>query len=221
MSSAPRPVEVVPTAARFVAVVPVKPPVHAKSRLGQVPDQDRVALATAFALDVVSACRRCSEVAEVLVVTDDAAFATRVRTVGALAIPDGVAGDLNGTLALAVAEATRRWPHLHPVALCADLPALRSEDLQAVLAQVGAELDRSWFVADAEGSGTTLYAAGAGRFAPRFGHGSGAAHRALGVQEVVTAGPSLRRDVDDLGALREAATLGLGEHSRLAAAGLV
>lgn len=190
---------------RYAVLIPVKPPAIGKSRLLGV--ADRRALAEAFALDTVAACVAASAVAEVLVVTDDVPFATRLTGLGTRAIPDGVAGDLNGTLRQAAAEAHRRWPELRPVAICADLPALRSADLDRVLQRAGAH---PAFVPDAAGVGTTLYAAAYDEFDPRFGPGSREAHLDAGAREIADAAPSVRRDVDDADDLRDAVALGVG-----------
>lgn len=190
---------------RYVLIVPVKPPAVGKSRLHGV--ADRRALAEAFALDTVAACLDATTVGRVLVVTDDAEFSAHLSALGASAIPDGVADDLNGTLRQAAAEARRRWPDLTPAALCADLPALRPGDLDEVLGRAG---DGPWFVPDAAGVGTTLYSAAYDDFDPRFGPGSRAAHADAGAREVADAAPSVRRDVDDADDLRDAIDLGVG-----------
>lgn len=192
---------------RYVVVVPVKPPTIGKSRLLGPTDAQRRRLAEAFALDTVAACLGSDLVDEVLVATDDAAFSTRFATLGCATIPDGDTTDLNSALRQAVAEARRRWPRSRPVALCADLPALRSADLDTALAQstTGAR-----FVADAAGTGTTLYLAAYDAFDPRFGVGSRAAHLAAGAQEVTGELATLRHDVDDLDDLRSVLTLGVG-----------
>ena len=190
---------------RFVLLVPVKPPSVGKSRLRGV--ADRRALAEAFALDTVAACLDADLVGRVLVVTDDAEFSAHLSALGASAIPDGVADDLNGTLRQAAAEARRRWPDLIPVALCADLPALRPADLDEVLGLVGGD---PWFVPDAAGVGTTLYGAAYDAFAPRFGPGSRQAHADAGARELADAPASVRRDVDDADDLADAIRLGVG-----------
>lgn len=191
---------------RFAALVPVKPPARGKSRLVGLPGDRRRALAEAFALDTVAACLAGRRVGAVLVATDDASFAARLAALGCPSIPDGVTGDLNASLRQAAAEARRRWPDLQPVALCADLPALRPADLDAALAEVG---DEPSYVPDAAGLGTTLYTADWDRFDPRFGPGSREAHDrqafAVGVDAT-----TLRRDVDDLDDLRAAVALGVG-----------
>lgn len=199
----------------YVAVVPVKPPTIGKSRLRGPTDLQRRQLAEAFALDTVAACLATGRVAEVLVATDDAGFATRFAALGCATIPDGDTTDLNSALRQAVAEARRRWPSLVPVALCADLPALRAADLDSALA--GVTTTSPAFVADAAGTGTTLYLAPYADFDPRFGVDSRQAHRSAGAQEIAGELTTLRHDVDDLDDLRSALELGVGaETARLA-----
>lgn len=193
----------------YAVVVPVKPPARGKSRLVGLPDDQRRALAEAFALDTLDACRAARRVGAVLVATDDAGFAAALTALGVPAVPDGVSGDLNASLHQAAAEAVRRWPGLRPVALCADLPALRPAELDAALAAVTARGEQPAYVADADGTGTTLYTAPFETFAPRFGPGSAGRHDelALPVRGELS---SLRRDVDDLADLRAALALGVG-----------
>jgi 2-phospho-L-lactate guanylyltransferase len=196
---------------QYAALIPVKPPAIGKSRLADAGQESRRALAEAFALDTVAACVASLAVARVLVVTDDVHVASLVGDLGAASLPDGVSGDLNGTLRQAAAEAARRWPELRPVALCADLPALRASDLDATLARV--LTPHPWFVPDAAGVGTTMYAAACEEFDPRFGPGSRDEHRQAGAQELVDVPASLRRDVDDLDDLRDAVALGVGRYT--------
>jgi len=203
----------------WLAIVPVKPPARGKSRL-DLPDAERRALAAAFALDTATAARLAGSVAVVLAVTDDAAFASELSRLGCEVLPDGVGDDLNGTLRQAAAEGRRRWPGLRPVALCADLPALRPTDLDAAL-EAARTAEGPSYVADAEGIGTTLYAASYADFAPRFGAGSAAAHRAAGAHALPGGLDSLRRDVDTATDVRTAAALGLGAHSAAAVARLL
>ncbi len=202
----------------YAVVVPVKPPTIGKSRLHGLTDLERRALAEAFALDTVAACLRTEAVAQVLVATDDAAFSRRFTDLGCATVPDGDTSGLNSALRQAAAEARRRWPSLLPVALCADLPALRPDDLAAALRQ--ADGSHPAFVADADGEGTTMYAGSLTHFAPRFGVGSREAHRGAGAREITGDLASLRRDVDDLDDLRDARLLGLGPHTERLAAGL-
>lgn len=195
----------------YVVVVPVKPPAVGKSRLSGVPAGRRRELAAAFALDTVAACLATPSVAAVMAVTDDARFARRLADAGCAVLPDGHSGDLNASIRLAAAEAVRRWPGLRPVALCADLPALTPTDLATALGQLTEQ--GSWFVADAAGTGTTMYAAPIADFDPRFGPGSRGAHLGAGAREIEGALPTLRQDVDDPVDLERARALGLGSHT--------
>jgi 2-phospho-L-lactate guanylyltransferase len=203
---------VVTDGAQYVVLIPVKPPGIGKTRLVGVPVEQRVALATAFAIDTVSVCLATPGVAQVLVTTDDARFAASLAALGADACPDGGHG-LNPALVQAAAEAARRWPGLRPVALCADLPALRPSDLATALASAAG---RTSYVSDAAGTGTTLYTASYDDFDPRFGVGSAAAHIAAGAEPVAGDLPGLRYDVDDLVSLQAAVALGVGPATRSA-----
>ena len=208
----------------FAVLLPVKPPAHGKSRLVGLPpaaltDEGRVALATAFALDTAAACLAASAVGAVLAVTDDARFASSLVALGCAAIPDGVSEDLNGSLRLAAAEAVRRWPGLRPVALCGDLPALRPRDLDAALSAASAA-GGACFVADAAGTGTTLYSAPVADFAPSYGVDSARLHAASGARALDGELVSLRHDVDTLEDLRAVVPLGLGARTTLVAARL-
>ncbi len=199
-------------ALRFVVLVPVKPPTQGKSRLVGLPDEQRAVLATAFARDTVTAALAARRVAVVMVVTDDAEFAATAAADGCATLPDGVTGDLNGSLVQAALEAGRRWPSYAVAALCADLPALRSTDLDEALGRVPA--DGAGFVTDAGGEGTTTYAAASAElFVPRFGPGSRNAHAASGTVEIAGELSSLRQDVDDVGDLGRAMVLGVGAHT--------
>lgn len=195
----------------FAVIVPVKSPSHGKSRLGELPDDRRRELATAFALDTVTAAAATPGVVAVLAVTDDFRFATQLGAVGCEVIPDGVGEDLNATLVQAAAEAERRWPGTRPVAVLADLPCLRPDELEEVLAAV--PVDAAGFVRDQAGTGTTVYAAPGAAFSPRFGPDSARRHLQAGAIEVELAAPSVRRDVDDLGDLAAALVLGVGVHT--------
>ena len=198
---------------RHGVVVPVKRLAAAKSRLASLGDDVRRELVAAFLGDTVSALLDTSCIARLLVVTDDVSLADWLRGLGVEAIPDGSADDLNDSLVQGMAELLRREPGLRPTAVCADLPALRPEQLSEVLATV--EPERAAFAADAAGVGTTLYTApDLARFAPRFGVRSRAAHLDAGAVELdTTRAPSVARDVDTPDDLRAALELGVGHRT--------
>lgn len=196
-----------------VLLVPVKPPAVGKSRLRGTTASQRRDLAAAFALDTVTAALATPGVARVLAVTDDARFALHLAAAGCEVLPDGPSGELNTSLELAAAEAARRWPELRPVAMCADLPALRPDDLERALASAAAA--PAAFVSDTARVGTTMYSAEYAGFRPRFGGESRRSHLEGGAVEVEGDLASLRADVDDLDDLALARSLGLGPHTRM------
>ncbi len=208
------------TPLRFCLLVPAKPAARAKSRLAPLGEEVRRSLASAFVTDTVTAALASARVGAVLVVTDDHVLARELRAKGVDVVPDGLGDDLNGSLVQAAAEGRRRWPDLAPAALCADLPALRPSELTAAL-DVAAGHPAS-FVRDADGEGTTLFAATSpDAFEPRFGAGSRDAHRAGGAHEVVeVAVPTLRRDVDTPADLDDAVRLGVRTRTAEVVAGL-
>jgi 2-phospho-L-lactate guanylyltransferase len=202
---------------RFAVLLPVKPPAFAKSRLRDLGDQARRDLATAFAVDTAAAALACPLVERVLVVTDDHELAGGLVGLGVDVIPDGTTDDLNGTLVLAAAEMHRRHPGLHLAALCADLPALRPDELGLALA--AASREEMSFVADAHGVGTTVVTAPRpALFRPRFGPASRRRHLDAGAHEVEGIDvPSVRLDVDDRDDLSAALRLGVGPRTSLVA----
>ncbi|MFI6582080.1 2-phospho-L-lactate guanylyltransferase [Embleya sp. NPDC050493] len=191
-------------------VVPVKPLSIAKSRLaGTIGPGHRPELALAFALDTVRAALTCVRVHGVLVVTDDVRVAREIRALGADVVAD-VGGGLNAALAHGARSAGAERPRTGVAALSADLPALRAEELDRVLA--AATFARRAFLADAAGVGTTLLTAAAGvPLAPGFEGRSRARHLASGAIELTPHDvDSVRRDVDTGEDLRAAIGLGVG-----------
>lgn len=191
----------------FVILLPVKSPGTGKTRMTSLTDADRARLAGSFAIDALDACLATPGVAEVMVVSDDADFATVLASRGARTCADPEQG-LNAALRHAADVVRADRPDLRPVALLADLPALSPADLAAALGFASAA-SGACFVQDADGTGTTLYTAPYDAFEPRFGPGSAQRHSA---HAVAVPGPltTLRRDVDDLDGLQEAIALGVG-----------
>ena len=197
----------------FALVVPVKTLTRAKSRLTGFSDDVRRALVTAFALDALAAATSCPAVGSVAVVTDEPDLAGLVRDLGCDVLPDEGAGDLNRVLQRAVLALRPCGP---VAAMLGDLPCLLPEDLEQAL---GSVQDKG-FVADAEGTGTTLVAVrDPATFATHFGPASRIAHLAAGMAEVTLELPSLRRDVDTAVDLAAARLLGVGPRTAAVLAG--
>ena len=185
---------------RSRVLVPVKPPAFAKSRLATLGDAARRDLAAAFAVDTVDrragvrrrrrGCPRGDR--------RPRAGARAAPTSASTVIPDGTTDDLNGTLVLAAAEMHRRRPDLRLVALCADLPALRPDELARALPRP--RRPAMSFVADADGVGTTAVVARGPRRLPARRSGPARARRTstparteIDAVDVPTAAPRRRR----------------------------
>lgn len=194
-------------------VIPVKALARAKSRLAGVTAADRAAIVLAMAADTTQAALACPAVSTVIVVSDDREVRIALESLGVIVLPDRPAAGLNAALAYGAEHAVALHPRDGRAALTADLPALKAAELTGALAVASAAGQA--FVADAAGSGTTLYAAAPWvPFAPCFGPMSRARHRLAGVAEVdLTAATGLRQDVDTLADLRAAAGIGLGRRT--------
>ncbi|MGN6780834.1 MAG: 2-phospho-L-lactate guanylyltransferase [Marmoricola sp.] len=194
-----------------VLLVPVKAWPRAKTRL-RVAGVRSPALAASFAADALAAAVEARRVAEVVVVTD----VPDLRPAGVTVLGDRGRGDLNAALRAAAEEVRRRRPDAAVAAMCADLPCLRAEDLDDALTEA---TGRRAFVADADGTGTTLLVAAPGDVLdPHFGRHSALAHRASGAVEISAPLATLRRDVDTDTDLHQALVLGVGPSTRSALA---
>lgn len=191
----------------FAVLVPLKRPDRAKTRLARSGVSQHQRLAVAFAWDTIAAAAASPVVAGVWVVTD----AADLVPANAHHLADEGGGDLNQALARAAAAIRRSQPSLGIAALCADLPALVSDDLTDALTACGA--DRS-FVADKAGTGTTLLIAPTGTdLAPAFGDGSAGRHERSGAVALADTLATLRLDVDTAEDLAHAREVGVGRHT--------
>lgn len=193
-------------------VVPVKVLTRAKSRLTGLAPPARRRLALAFACDVVSVALACPVVRRVVVVTGDEGAAAALRALGAHVVDEPAGGGLNAALTHADALLRADPPGRAGVAaLSADLPALRSDDLAAVLER--AESHGRTLVADADDDGTTVLLVTDGSpLDPRYGPGSSGRHRAAGAVPI-PASAGVHRDVDTAAHLREVLRWGVGPHT--------
>ncbi|WP_245160876.1 2-phospho-L-lactate guanylyltransferase [Blastococcus sp. CT_GayMR16] len=188
---------VVPAKRLAVAKTRLRPLTHA---LGPAHGE----LVLALLADTVAAAVACPAVAEVVVVTDDPAATDVVHGLGARTVTDEPDRGLNPALEHGARSAA--GPAV--AALSSDLAALRPEELAAALEAATAFLRA--FVADAQGTGTTLLTAVGVPLDPGFGPGSAQAHRTSGARALTGSWPGLVRDVDTDADLDAALLLGAG-----------
>jgi 2-phospho-L-lactate guanylyltransferase len=191
--------------AGWTIAVAIKPLTAAKSRLrGSLSPEQRATLANAMAADVLAAVGDATTVVRRLVVTADRGAARAARDLGAGVILEPEATGLNAAFARAIAHVGDAPLGL----LVGDLPGITAAAIDRALAAVPAT--RPAVIGDADGKGSVLLAARSARLLqPRFGPDSRARHIAVGASDGTDWwADDLRRDVDDLAALKHIAAGG-------------
>ena len=193
-------------------VLPVKVLSAAKSRLAAgVPAPGELALA--FFLDALAAAVETPRVGRVVVATSDDRVRASAESLGAVVIDDDGHPGIN---------AAAQWGAAHcghgrgVAVIVSDLPCLTPLSLETALA--AAEQHATSFLADLDGTGTTIWCATAPNAVdPHFGSDSRSAHLASGAVDLVAehteALQDLERarcDVDTDQALQRARDLGVG-----------
>jgi 2-phospho-L-lactate guanylyltransferase len=217
-----------PLSESWVAVVPVKDPARAKSRLGGgggsgsgdaggwASEADRAGLAQAFAQDVLGALQGAPSVSRVVVITGSHENSRLAEALSCESLADPTTS-LNDAIRFAADSISGEEP------IClwvSDLPCLQSADVETVLAQAAAVFARGQvqeergrtqaFVADDKSVGTTALLARAPKYlTPHFGLNSAATHEAAGATPLPGT-PRARLDVDTQDDLRRAIALGVG-----------
>ncbi|MFI5609433.1 2-phospho-L-lactate guanylyltransferase [Amycolatopsis sp. NPDC051903] len=193
-------------------VVPLKHPREGKSRLrGALAGVAHAELVLALAYDTLAAVTSVAAVRRVLVVAADPAAVSELAGLGVELVKESRDGGLNEALRHGEALLRDGDPGGVVGALQADLPALRAGDFAAALAEAAG---RRAFVADRQGTGTTLLLSAPGApLGPRFGAGSAQRHTASGATALAAGLVSLRSDVDTSDDLRHAAALGVGKRT--------
>ncbi|MBF6250868.1 2-phospho-L-lactate guanylyltransferase [Nocardia farcinica] len=199
------------------ALIAVKRLDQAKSRLAdRLRPEHRARLVLAMLADTMTATTSVPGIAAVTVVTPDAAVADLARSLGGHVHPEPAADSadsLNAALAAAAAGVRARHGGVDLLALQADLPALRPEELADVLAT--APRGGRAIVTDHAGTGTAALLVGdGGELAPAFGPDSARRHIAAGAVDLPGEWPGLRRDVDTAADLERAVELGAGSSTR-------
>ena len=192
-------------------IIAVKRLTAAKSRLSALFDADaRERVVLAMLVDTITAARDAPGVRSVTVVTPDPRASRAARDLGAGVVADltdpNHPDPLNNAILAACLPVSATTPNI--VVVQGDLPALRSVELSAALAE--AAQHRRSFVPDRQGTGTAALFAFGVPLDPRFGVDSARRHRESGAVELVGTWPGLRCDIDTPDDLAEARILGLG-----------
>uniref|UniRef100_UPI001E370F9D 2-phospho-L-lactate guanylyltransferase n=1 Tax=Amycolatopsis sp. CA-128772 TaxID=2073159 RepID=UPI001E370F9D len=195
-------------------VVPMKHPRDGKSRLrGAVAADRHPELVLALAADTLAAVLSAGRVRRVLLVAADPEAVGELAGLGVEVevVVEPAERSLNAAFRHGEALLKADDPAAVVGALQADLPALSAGDLTAALTEAAGHRA---FVADRQGTGSTLLLAAPGApLDPRFGPGSARQHAASGAIALRQALPSLRSDVDTPDDLAHVRALGVGKHT--------
>lgn len=204
------------------AVIAVKSLDRAKSRLAdRLPPRERARLVLAMLTDTVRAATEVGQLASVTVVTPDPVVAEQASRLGARMHPEPMTGSgaaddpdgLNSALRAAAEALRQRHGAVDLLALQADLPALRANELAGML--TAAPVHARSVVVDHAGTGTAALLARAGvALEPAFGPGSARRHIDGGAVALDGDWPGLRLDVDTAADLDRAIELGTGAETR-------
>ena len=135
-----------------VALLPAKPLLWAKTRLGPLlDDQARMALACAMFTDVLDALCGATGLDAVVVVTADPTLAALARQASAVVIDEGASRGLNGAVSLGTDAAVRLGASAVLVVL-SDVPLVTASDVDELLAR--APRRGALVVPSKEGTGT-------------------------------------------------------------------
>ncbi|MGV9613449.1 2-phospho-L-lactate guanylyltransferase [Nocardia xishanensis] len=200
------------------AVIAVKSLDLAKTRLAdRLRPEHRARLVLAMLADTVAAAATVPLVRSVTVVTPDPVVAELAGGLGAHVHPEPRIADsdgLNTALSDAADALRRRHGAVELLALQADLPALRPEELADMLTV--APVGKRAVVVDHAGTGTAALVVrdGVAPLDPRFGADSARRHIAAGAADLTGHWPGLRLDVDTAADLDLAVELGAGDATR-------
>ena len=203
------------------ALVAVKHLDGAKSRLAlDFGTEDRARLTLAMLADTLTALANSPAIASLTVVTPDPRVAETARRFGADLVPDPPASvtaadeRLNAALSHAANRLRARIRGADIVAVQADLPALRSQEVTEML--VAAPVGHRAVVIDHHGAGTSALVLRDAdqQLRPRFGAESARRHLDSGAVALGGDWPGLRLDADTASDLSEAVVLGIGAHTR-------
>ncbi len=203
----------------WTVVLPVKSLDLAKTRLD--PEGRRGALALAFFRDCLAAVVASPRVGAVIVVTSDQVISTIAADSGCTVVDDGGHPGINAAAAWAAASTGAKAP---VAVMVSDLPCLTPDAMTALLDVALREAHPTAFLADADGTGTTMWLRSTGSgIDSQFGPDSAAAHRRSGAADLAatTLGSVIapaRRDVDTDDDLARAVGLGVGAHTLAALA---
>jgi len=187
--------------------LPLKQFATGKSRLSTIPDDFRVSLIKAMAIDLIDVLLQIPQIATITIVGVDHKQLTSVTTSRLNSFPILEPIDINSDLQLAVGESKRIAIFLP------DLPSAEATEVSQALSL--ASTNQTSFIADKNSIGSTAFFSTVGKVATHFGINSAAAHRSAGTIELIDPQfKGIKADCDDWSDLLAIDTQDLGHATR-------
>ncbi len=187
--------------------LPLKQFAAGKSRLSSIPDDFRVSLIKAMAIDLIEVLLRIPQITTITIVGVDHTQLTSAANSRLKSFPILEPIDINSDLQLAMGESKRIAIFLP------DLPSVKVVEISQALAL--ASTNRTSFIADQNSIGSTAFFSTVGKVATHFGINSAAAHRSAGAIELIDPQfKGIKADCDDWSDLLAIAANDLGHATR-------
>jgi 2-phospho-L-lactate guanylyltransferase (CobY/MobA/RfbA family) len=187
--------------------LPLKQFAAGKSRLSTIPDDFRVSLIKAMAIDLIEVLLRIPQIAKITIVGVDHKQLTSATNSRLKSFPILEPIDINSDLQLAIGESKRIAIFLP------DLPSVNAAEISGALELASSH--RTSFIADQNSIGSTAFFSTVGKVTTHFGINSAAAHRSAQAIELIDPlFKGIKADCDDWSDLLAIDTNNLGHATR-------
>ena len=187
--------------------LPLKQFATGKSRLSTIPDDFRVSLIKAMAIDLIDVLLQVPQIAIITIVGVDHKQLIGATNSRLKSFPILEPIDINSDLQLAIGESKRIAIFLP------DLPSAEATEVSQALSL--ASTNQTSFIADKNSIGSTAFFSTVGKVATHFGINSAAAHRSAGTIELIDPQfKGIKADCDDWSDLLAIDTQDLGHVTR-------
>jgi 2-phospho-L-lactate guanylyltransferase len=187
--------------------LPLKQFAEGKSRLSTIPDDFRVSLIKAMAIDLIEVLLEILQIATITIVGVDHKQLMSATNSRLKSFPILEPIDITSDLQLAIGESKRIAIFLP------DLPSVKAVEILQALAL--ASTNRTSFIADQNSIGSTAFFSTVGKVVTHFGINSAAAHRSAGAIELIDPQfKGIKADCDDWSDLLAIAANDLGHATR-------
>lgn len=187
--------------------LPLKQFAAGKSRLTTIPDDFRVSLIKAMAIDLIEVLRQVPHIANITVVGVDHQELTNSANPKLLSFSISEPIDINSDLQLAIGDSKRIAIFLP------DLPSVKTAEISKALELANSH--KTSFIADQNSIGSTAFFSTVGKVPTYFGANSAAAHRnAQAIELIDSQFKGIKADCDDWSDLVAIKISDLGHETR-------